>query len=103
MLLTLLAAVSSVTFFASAVLAAKHEHAALGGYLMATLVGLVLAPCNAWVIYKAGDALAHLTASSSKARQEWSGRAFFLVILLWLPFVAFVGNWAASAAMRFAT
>jgi len=35
-------------------------------------------------IYKAGDVLAHLTASSSKARQELSGRAFFLVILLWL-------------------
>jgi hypothetical protein len=103
MLLTLLTAASSVTFFASAVLAAKHEHATLGGYLMATLVGLALAGCNAWGIYKVGDVLAHQTGSSSKARQEWSGKAFFLVILLWLPFAAFVGNWAASAVMRFAT
>jgi len=103
MLLTLLAASSSVTFLASAVLAAKHEHAALGGYLLAVLVGLLLAACNAWVIYRAGDRLAGATASSSKARQEWFGRAFFLVFLLWLPLAAFLGNWVTLAVMRFAT
>jgi len=103
MLLTLMAAASSVTFFASAVLAAKHEHAALGGYLMATLVGLVLAACNFWLFYKAADVLARVTASSSEPRQEWAGKAFFLVFLLWVPLAAFVGDWVASAVLRFVT
>ena len=103
MLLTLLAALSSATFFASAVLAAKHEHATLGGYLLSIVVGLVLAACNAWAIYKAGAVLARVTASSPKARQEWSGRAFFLLILLWSPLAAFLGNWVTSAVMRFAS
>src|ERR1700691_5402267 len=100
MLLTLLTALTSATFFASAVLAAKHQHAAVGGYLLAIVVGLVLAACNGWVIYKAGAALAHVTASSSKTGQEWSGRAFFLLILLWLPLAAFLGNWMTSAVVR---
>lgn len=103
MLLTLLAAVSSVTLLVSAVLAARHEHAALGGYLLAIVVGLLLAACNAWMIYKAGNLLANRTSSSSKPRQEWFGRAFFLVILLWLPLAAFIGGWVASAVMRVAT
>lgn len=103
MLLTLLAATSSVILFASAVLAATHGHAAFGTYLLAIVVGLLLALCNGWIVYKAGDLLAKLTCSSSKRRQEWFGRAFFLVILLWLPVAAYVGSWVSSAVMRFAT
>jgi len=102
MLLTLLAAVSSVTFLASAVLAAKNTHAAIGGYVLAIIIGLLLAACNAWVVYKAGERVANLTSSSSQSRQEWFGRAFFLAILLWLPLAAFLGNWVALAVMRFA-
>jgi hypothetical protein len=92
MLLTLLAAVSSVTFLASAVLAAKNTHAAIGGYVLAIIIGLLLAACNAWVVYKAGEHVANLTSSSS----------FFLAILLWLPLAAFLGNWVALVVMRFA-
>jgi hypothetical protein len=100
MLLTLLTATSSATFFASAVLTARHQHAALGGYVLAIIIGSLLAACNAYVLYKAGDVVASLTRSSSKSMQEWCGRAFFLVTLLWIPTAAFLGNWTTSAAMR---
>ena len=100
MLLTLMTASSSVTFFVSAVLVAKHVNASLGGYLMAILVGLLLAVCNAWTVHKVGEILAKLTSSWSKSRQDWCGRAFFIAMLLWLPFAAFLGDWVTSAAMR---
>ena len=103
MLLTLLTATSSVTFLASAVLAARREHATPAGYVLAIIAGILLATCNAWVIYKACDILADLTTSSSKARQEWYGRAFFVVIFLWLPLAAYLGDWVTSAVMRFAS
>jgi hypothetical protein len=102
MLLTLLTALSSATFFGSAVLAAIHEHATLGGYVLAIVIGLLLAACNAWIVYKAGDVVADLTSSCSKPRQKWCGRVFFLVILLWIPLAAFLGDWTTSAVIRFA-
>jgi len=102
MLLTLLAALSSATFFASAVLAARHEHAALVGYILAVVTGLLLATGNGWAVYRAGTLLANLTSSSSKARQDWWGRAFFLLILLWLPLAAYLGDRVSSAVIRLA-
>jgi hypothetical protein len=42
MLLTLLAATSSVTFLISAVLAARHANVALGDYVVAIVIGLLL-------------------------------------------------------------
>jgi hypothetical protein len=103
MLLTLLMVLTSVTFFASAVITAKHERATLAGYLLAIVIGLLLAACNAWVVYKAGDLMAMLTSSSSKVRQDWVGRLFFLAIMVWLPLAAFLGNFVASTLMRFAS
>jgi hypothetical protein len=100
MLLTLLAATSSVTFLISAVLAARHANAPLGDYVVAIVIGLLLAACNAWMVYKAGGILADLTKSWSQSRQEWAGRAFFLVMLLWIPFAAFFGDWVTLAAIR---
>ena len=100
MLLTLLTFTSSATFLTSAVLAARHANVAVGNYIVAVIIGLLLAACNAWMVYKAGDILAGLTKSWSKSRQEWSGRAFFLMMLLWMPFAAFIGDWVTSAAIR---
>jgi hypothetical protein len=102
MLLILLAASSSVTFFVSAVLAARHANATRGDYVLAIITGLVLALCNAWVVYKAGETLANVTSSCSKSRQEWCGRGFFLAMVLWMPLAAFFGNWVTAAAMRLA-
>ena|SRR5205807_7439288 len=54
MLLTLLTATTSTTFFASAVIAARHAKAGLSGYVLAIIIGLLLAICNAWTLYKVG-------------------------------------------------
>jgi hypothetical protein len=102
MLLTLLTALSSLTFFASAVLAARHQHAGLGGYILAIFIGVLLAGCNAWIVDKSGTILANLTVSCSKPRQEFWGKVFFVAILLWLPLAAFLGDWVSSAIIRIA-
>ena len=100
MLLTLLMAVSSATFLLSAVLAANHEHARSGGYVLAIVAGILLAGCNGWILYRAADELANLTTSSSESLQEWWGRAFFLIVLLWVPVAAFLGDWVSSTLIR---
>jgi hypothetical protein len=100
MLLTLLTGTSSATFFAAAVVAARHAKAGLGGYALAIIIGLFLAVCNAWILYKLGDILAGLTRSHSEAQQNRWGRAAFVAMVLWLPVAAFLGDWVASAAMR---
>jgi hypothetical protein len=94
--------VSSTTFFASAVLAARHEHPAFGGYILAIVVGVLLAGCNGWIMYKAAEVLANLTTASSASRQGWWGRAFSLVVLLWLPLAAYLGDWVSSTMIRLA-
>ena len=99
MLLTLMIATSSMTIFASAVLPARHEHAALGGYVVAILIGVLLAGCNAGIVNEAANALA-FSSSYSTSRQQWWGRAFFLVIPLWLPLAAYLGDRASSGLTR---
>lgn len=103
MLLTLLAVLSSTTMLVGAVLAARLEHTQLGGYLLAIIIGLPLAAFNLWTVHKSGFLLARLTRSSSESLQNWFGKAFCLAFLLWAACAGFVGFWAASAAMRFAT
>lgn len=100
MLLTLLTATASLTLFASAFLAARHAQAAPSGYLLATVIGLLLAVCNAWGEYRIADRLANLTGSWSQSQQDWWGRAFSVVMLLWLPIAAFIGTSLSCAALR---
>src|SRR5262245_479387 len=100
MLLTLMTATSPVTFLASAIFAARHEHASLEGYVTAILIGLLLAVCNAWAIYGVCGKFANLTSPHSISRKEWYGRAFVLIMVLWLPVAAFFGDWVTSAVVR---
>jgi hypothetical protein len=101
MLLTLMTAATSMTFLVSAVLAAKRAHAGPAGYVLAFLVGLTLASCNAWALYEAGDILARRTRSCPESQQDRTGRAFCFLLLLWLPATAFLGDWLAITTLRF--
>ena len=92
MLLTLLMAASSATFLVSALLAARDDNPTVGKYAVAVLVGALLAAFNAWTVHKAGVLLADRTAALSQTRQEWAGKAFFLVMLMWLPAAALIGK-----------
>jgi di/tricarboxylate transporter len=82
MLWTLLTAMTSVAFFATAVATAKHAKAGLGGYAVAIIIGSLLAIGNAWGMYKVADIIAGLPISYSETREEWLGRAIFLLVLL---------------------
>lgn len=100
MLLTLLAAGSSLTVLTSAVLAAGRARAGLGGYIIACSIGFAMAALNGWAVYKVGGLLALRSRSWSTTRQEWSGRVFTFVMVVWLPFAAFLGDQVASAFLR---
>lgn len=100
MLLILMAAITSASFFGGALAAAIHAKAGLSGYTLATIIGLSLAICNALMIYKLGGILADRTISYSETQQEWFGRAFYVFSLLWLVIAAVIGNLVTAAAMR---
>lgn len=100
MLLTLLTAASSVTLFVAASAAATHAKAGFGGYALTIFVGLLLAVCNALILYKLADILAVATKSRSEVQQNRWGRVAAVVMVLWLPLAAFLGDWVGSEAMR---
>jgi hypothetical protein len=102
MLLVLLTAMSSAALLAAAVSAARHEHAALGGWLLAITAGVLLAVCDAWAVYRAGFLLAGLTDSRSERRQEWCGKMFCLAVLLWTVAAGLFADRVASAVVRLA-
>jgi hypothetical protein len=100
MLWTLLTLTSSVTLIASAVLSAKHARAGFGGYALAITIGLLLGVCNALAVYKLGEAVAGRSTAYSQSLGRWRFRALYFAAALWIPFVAFLGDWAAATAMR---
>lgn len=96
----LMTAVTSAGILGCAVAAAKYAKAGLGGYVLAIIIGSSLAICNAWGMYKILDIIADLTSSYSETQQEWLGRAFWLLILLWVLVAAFLADLVTSAVMR---
>jgi hypothetical protein len=100
MLLTLLMAISSATFLMSALLTVRNDDPTLGRYGLALFVGALLAASNAWAVYRAGLLLADRSASWPQTRQELVGKAFFLVILLWLPVAALIGKLITMAVTQ---
>jgi hypothetical protein len=84
-------------------LAARFEHAGPGGYLSAVVLGLLLAVANFWSVHKTGYLLARLTNSSSKALQDWMGKGFCFVFLLWAVCTEIIGFHAASVVLRLIT
>lgn len=99
-LLTLLAAVSGAACLGGAVGAVRDSHPGFGGYVVAIVIGALLGLCNAGMVMQAGIALGRFTASSPKARQEWWGRAFILVIFVWLPVAVVLVSWVTTHLMR---
>jgi hypothetical protein len=102
MLLLVMIAMSSMTLFAGAVVAANAQRASSSGYMVAVLVGVLLAGLNAWIVYRTATVLARFTSSCSPSRQEWAGRTFFLAIVLWLPLAAYLGDVVSSVFVRLA-
>jgi succinate dehydrogenase hydrophobic anchor subunit len=97
MLITLLAILSSTALLTCAMSAANVEHVGPGGYLLAAAIGLFLAVLNFWMIRKVARLLADSTSSLSQSLQEWVGKAFFLLCLIWIVCTGAIGFWVTSA------
>jgi hypothetical protein len=97
MLFTLLTVCSSVNILAGAVLGAKQARAGLGGYSLAIAVGLFLAACNAWGLYKMAEAV---EKHVGPAQREWLARALLPVMLVWVLLSVFFGDWLVMALLR---
>jgi len=82
-------------------MSAKGARAGFGSYASAVTIGLLLGACNARALYAVADTIADRSKRYSESLQEWCFRALYLAATLWIPFAAFLGNWAASVAMRF--
>jgi hypothetical protein len=102
-MIELLVGLSSVTFFAGVVLTAIKAHVALGDFILVVVVGILLAGCNAWAIYKICMVLANFTASWSESRQKWCGGVFILIFMTWTLLSAYIGSRMALAVLRLAT
>ena len=96
----LLNAMTSLMFFIGAMLAVRQVKTGFTGYSLAIAISLFLATCNAWVFDKVVDTLAHYTGSYTETQQEWCGRAFLLLILLWAPTAACLGKLVTTAVLR---
>lgn len=99
-LFELLTVITSVSFFAIAIVAAKGAKAGFGGYALAIIIGSSLAIGNAWGMYKIMDILADRTSSHSEKQEGWLDYAFWLLVLLWAVVGAFLTDLVTSAAMR---
>jgi hypothetical protein len=100
MLWTLLTATSSVTFIASAVLSARHAQVGFGSYVLAITIGLLLGTCNAVTMYKVAGSAEVQLRHHSESLQRWCFNALYVAAALWILFAAFLGEWAATVALR---
>jgi hypothetical protein len=90
----LLIATSSSAFLGGAVAAVHVTSGGARNYLVATLVGILLAVANAWTWSKvAGTVERHIKAFSD-ADREWYLRLLYLAVAIW---VCALGRWDSGS------
>ena len=82
-----------------AILAAYLRHAKPFGMLSAVLLGIVLAGLNLWMVLKAGSFLAGRSHSNSESTQDFRGKVFCLVCLVWAGVAEYVGYKLVAAIL----
>ena len=100
MLWTLLTLTSTVTFIGTAVETAKRANSGFAGFALAMTVGILLAVCNAWVTYQIGEGAQRRLSSGSVRGSKWGLRVLYTAAALWIPCATFLGDWAATLAIR---
>ncbi len=91
---------TSLALFTGAVHGAYRARAGPGGYLLAIIIGLLLASCNVWGLFKVVGFLAERTKSYSETLQNLFGLVFLLLFLLWVLVAISIGGWVTSAVLR---
>ena len=100
MLWTLLTLISSLTLIVSAVMTPKQANAALGGYALAVIVGLVLAACNLWALERVCASVDGRVHRASRAQQEWFLGVLYLAAAAWALVSPLVGARLTSAVFE---
>jgi hypothetical protein len=100
MLLILLAILSSATLLVGAISAMGGEHAGFQG-IVAISLALVLSAANFFIVQRAGLRIAKITSAKPEAVQNWYGKAFCIVILLWAVCGGFIGFWMVRLVRSF--
>ena len=102
MLWTMLILMSSIDFFLGTVGMARHVKAGLGGYAVTIVAGLILAVCNAWAVYQAGEIAIARVERYSESRREWGVRALFTALFLWCFVAVALGAYVGHMFVRLA-
>jgi hypothetical protein len=95
----LLTAVCFAMPIGSALASSKHAKVGLGGYALATAVGLGLGVCCAWTMQTVGKTVAARIKRHSESLQGRYFRALYFAAMLWIVFALFLGAWVSSAVM----
>lgn len=99
---TLLIFVSSAGFFGSALGAAYATSGSVRGFVVAAIVGLLMATSNAWTWSKIGDAVDDYVRPLVESQQERYLRAVYLAAAVWVLCAGLLGGLIASAILRLA-
>jgi ABC-type polysaccharide/polyol phosphate export permease len=100
MLWTLLTLISSFLFLISAVAAATHAKVGIESYLVAIILGLLLAVCNFLMMEKAANSIVESSKSLSHAAQNRRLRLLYISACIWALVAAFVGEKVTSLILR---
>ena|SRR5882762_1138379 len=85
---------------AGALSSAQLAHTGVKGYVVATLVGLVLGAACAWILRKFGHfVLTQLSRNPVPANGVYFGGLYFAAVV-WVVFALFAGNWTSSLILR---
>lgn len=101
MFFTLLAAMTSATVLAGALLAAHNDHASSGGYLAGIIVGILLATLNFWIVHSGALLLARRANSKSQSFQNLVGKTLFLGFFPWAALAEFASYKATLIVLPF--
>jgi len=85
---------------AGAVFEARAAKVAVGGWIVAVIVGLVLGLSCAWVLWSVGENVVARVRPYPKPRQDWYLRTLYVTAVLWLLCVAFLTQLTLSAVIR---
>ncbi len=84
----------------SALESAARAKVGIGSYCLLIGINLLLGASCAWMMDAMGAIVYAHVRRKSEAVQEWSARADHAAGLIWIFFVAFLGNWSSSAILQ---
>ena len=79
---------------------ARRANVGVAGYILALIVGIVLAAFFGWTMWATHWAVGHKIMKAAPAKQEWYARALYFTKLLWIALAAFVAGWLSNVVLQ---